>query len=278
MCPVALDKESPPVEPLKPLLGRKVVITRARSQAASFAEAIEELGGEALVFPTIEILPPHSYQPLDEAICEIQSYHWIFFTSVNGVRSFLARLRHLGRDPRVIDGIKIAAIGPETAKAVESMSLQVDVIPREYRAEAILKELDPGEMFGKRVLIPRAAEARNVLPETLRQWGATVDVVAAYQTVPARNNAPWLRGLLLEKKIDVITFTSSSTAIHFAALFGNEGLEELLSHTVVACIGPVTRETVETMGVGVDVVPQDYTILGLTRAIAEYFNNQRQGQ
>lgn len=229
-----------------------------------------------MVFPTIEILPPHSYQPLDEAICEIQSYHWIFFTSVNGVRSFLARLRHLGRDHRVIGGIKIAAIGPETAKAVESMSLQVDVIPGEYRAEAILKELDPGEMFGKRVLIPRAAEARNVLPETLRQWGATVDVVAAYQTVPARNNVPWLRGLLLERKIDVVTFTSSSTAIHFAALFEKADLVELLSHTAVACIGPVTRETVETMGIGVDVVPQDYTILGLTRAIAEYFNKLRQ--
>jgi uroporphyrinogen III methyltransferase/synthase len=250
-----------------------VVITRARSQAASFAEAVEKLGGEALVFPTIEILPPQSYQPLDDAIRRIGTYHWVVFTSVNGVKSFLARLQCLGQDHRAIGGIKIAAIGPETAKALESASLHVDLMPGEYRAEAILGELDPGEVLGKRILIPRAASARNVLPETLRRWGAEVDLVAAYQTTVARSHAPWLLKLLLEKKVDMITFTSPSTATHFAALFP-ASLGELLADIAVACIGPITRESVEALGVRVDVVPRDYTIPGLIRAIAEYFSRK----
>jgi uroporphyrinogen III methyltransferase/synthase len=252
------------------------MITRARSQASVFAEAVEKLGGEAIVFPTIEILPPESYQPLDDAIRRIRGYDWIIFTSVNGVKSFLARLGHLGQDHRAIERIRIAAIGPETARAVESALLRVDLLPKEYRAEAILEELDPGEVVGKRILIPRAARARNVLPETLQKWGAVVDLVPAYRTAAARGNIRWLRGLLQEKKVDVITFTSSSTATHFAALFEGERLGELLGRTVVACIGPVTRDTVEALGIRVEVVPQDYTISGLTRAIVEYFEGQRQ--
>jgi uroporphyrinogen III methyltransferase/synthase len=232
------------------------------------------LGGDALLFPTIEIVPPRSYEPLDEAIRRIESYHWVIFTSVNGVKSFSARLRELGLDLPVAGSVKIAAIGPETAKAAESVSLSVALVPREFRAEAILEEIAPGEMAGKRVLIPRASVARDVLPQTLRKWGAQVDVVEAYRTEPARANAPWLRGLLMRREIHMVTFTSPSTANCFAAVFKGESLKELLAHTAVASIGPITCETLEAMGIRVDVVPQEYTIVGLTRAIVEYFERQ----
>lgn len=256
----------------KPLFGRRIVITRARSQASAFAREIEDLGGEVVEFPTIEILPPEDYEPLDQAIKEIASYHWVIFTSVNGVKHFLERMRHLRQDIRRLREAKIAAIGPETAKSLESIYLRVDLVPRDYRAEGILKELRPEEMNGKRVLLPRAAEARDILPETLKSWGAEVEVVEAYRTVEAKSDGDWLRAMLQKKKIDMITFASSSTAIHFAALFPNENLPRMLAGTAVACIGPITQTTVEEMGIRVDVVPADYTIPALTQAIMEYFS------
>lgn len=258
----------------KPLFGRRIVITRARSQASAFARGIEDLGGEVIEFPTIEILPPESYDLLDKAIQKIEIYHWIIFTSLNGVKHFLMRLQRLKRDIEDLKGIKISAIGPETAKALASACLRVDLLPHEYRAEGILQELKPEEVRGKRVLLPRAAEARDLLPKTLREWGAEVDVIEAYRTVPASNNLPWLRALLLRKEIDVITFTSSSTVSNFAALFSGEPVKELLGATLVACIGPITQQTAEERGIRVDVVPRDYTIAGLTQAIVEYFKMQ----
>src|SRR5213594_436505 len=259
----------------KPLFGRRIVITRARSQASHFSRAIEDLGGEVVEFPTIEILPPESYESLDTAINEIDSYHWVIFTSVNGVKHFLGRLRHWKRDIRELRGAKIAAIGPETAKSLESVYLRPDLVPREYQAEGLLQELRAEEMRGKRVLLPRAAEARDILPKALREWGAEVDVVEAYRTVAAKGDASWLRVMLQKKKIDVVTFASSGTATRFAALFPNENVGALLTHTVVACIGPITQKTVEEMGIRVDVVPRDYTIPGLTQAIVEYFNRRQ---
>ena len=258
----------------KALSGRRVVITRARSQAGAFARALEALGGEVVEFPTIEILPPKSYDLLDRAIQKIENYHWIIFTSVNGVDFFLARLKGLRRDIGELKRIKIAAIGPETARGLESAGLHPDLVPPEFRAEAILEKLKPEEMRGKRVLLPRAAEARDVLPKTLREWGAEVDVIEAYRTVVAKSDARWLQELLRQKKIDMITFTSSSTVANFAAFFPADDIEGLLSGAAVACIGPITQKTAEELGIRVDVVSQDYTIPGLTRAIAEYFNAQ----
>jgi uroporphyrinogen III methyltransferase/synthase len=272
MCPLAPPKATLAAQPVKPLSGRRIVITRAREQAVAFSEAVEKLGGEPFPFPTIDILPPDSYEPLDEAIDRIQEYDWIIFTSVNGVKAFLDRMRTLRKDLQSLQRASIAAIGPETAKALRSADLRVDLLPGEYRAEAILKELDPRQIAGKRVLIPRAAVARNVLPETLQEWGATVDVVAAYRTVAVGSRADRLRALLREKRVDAVTFTSPSTAAAFAGLFEGEPLAELLADTAVACIGPITRGRVEALGIRVDIVPQDYTIAGLTRAIAAYFD------
>ena len=258
----------------KALFGRRIAITRARSQAGAFAHAIEELGGEVIEFPTIEIVPPQSYDPLDRAIKEITRYHWIIFTSVNGVIVFFDRYQRLRRKIGELRGIRIAAIGPETAKSLESVGLKPDLVPEEFRAEAILRGIKPGEIRGKRVLLPRAARARDILPKTLQEWGAEVDVIEAYRTVVAKSDARQLEKLLRLKKIDMITFTSSSTVTNFAALFPGKDMGGLLSGAAVACIGPITQKTAEELGIRVDVVSQDYTIPGLTRAIVEFFSRQ----
>ena len=255
----------------KPLSGRRIVVTRARSQANSFIEALENLGAEAIEFPTIEIVPPESYEALDKALKEIERYDWIIFTSVNGVSCFSSRFAALKKDPSALRKMRVAAIGPETAKAVESLGVAPRVVPEEYRAEAILEKLRPEEMRGRKVLIPRAAEARDVLVRTLRQWGAAVDVVEAYRTVAPASDPGWMRALLLGGKADVVTFTSSSTVKNFVALVEAKDLRKLLSATAVACIGPITRATAEEMGIRVDVVAIEYTIAGLTQAIVDYF-------
>ena len=256
----------------KPLFGRRIVITRAASQAGPFARAIEDLGGEAVEFPVIEIQPPESYDALDRAIRAVERYHWIIFTSVNGVSHFLARWQRLERDIRDLKGARIAAIGPETAKALESGYLRPELVPREYRAEAILEELRPEEVRGKRVLLARAAKARDILPNTLREWGAEVDVVEAYRTVPVEGDGSSLGVLLAEEKVDMVTFTSSSTVKYFAKLFSGEDVKALLGKVAVACIGPIAQQTAAEMGIRVDVVAREYTIPGLTQAIVEYFN------
>lgn len=256
----------------KPLSGRQVAITRARSQAGSFARRIEDLGGGVIEFPTIEILAPESYDPLDKAIEAIATYHWIIFTSINGVKHFWLRFQHRKRPVRDLKGIRIAAIGPETARALEAIDLRADLVPREYQAEAILEALKPDELRGKKILLPRAAQARDILPETLRGWGAEVDVVEAYRTIAGRADAASLKTLLRAKKVDVITFTSSSTVHHFVRLFAGADMKELLARTAVACIGPITQKTAEEKGIRVDIVPREYTIPGLTQAIVEYFS------
>ena len=256
-----------------PLSGRRIVVTRARAQASAFTRALEALGAEAIEFPTIEIAPPQSYRELDTAISNIESYDWIIFTSVNGVDFFSARLKS---HKQILNGkLRAAAIGPETAKAVESLGLRPEVVPEEYRAEAILGKLRPEEMRGRKILVPRAAEARDVLIRTLRDWGAEVDVVEAYRTVaPTIDPAP-LRARFRAGEIDMATFTSSSTVKNFSAIFGAADLDTLLAHTAVACIGPITQETATNAGMRVDVVAQDYTIAGLTDAIVRYYSNKR---
>lgn len=261
----------------KPLVGRRIVITRARSQSEEFARRIENLGGAVVEFPAIRIVPADSYERLDAAIQRIGSYHRIIFTSVNGVERFWARVKKLGRERRDFDGIRIAAIGPKTAEALKAIGLAVDLIPGEFRAEAILQQLRPEDVKGTKILLPRAAKARDVLPNTLREWGAEVDEIEAYRTVAAHGDAAGLRHELLENKIDMVTFASSSTVSHFAALFRQDDVTKLLAKTGVACIGPITEKTARDMGIRVDAVAKEYTVEGLVRAIVEYFAS-RQGK
>ena len=254
------------------LLGKRIVITRARSQAASLAQRIEELGGEVMEFPTIEVQPPADPQPLEEAIKNLNIYDWLMFTSANGVERFFARMADCKRSVNDLAGTQIAAIGPETAKRLEAVGIKNCLVPATYQAEGILDLLRLDAMRGKRVLIPRAANAREILPETLRQWGADVDVVETYRTVIPQADTGKLKELLRRGAIDMVTFTSSSTVANFARLFDGQRLADVLHEIPIACIGPITQNTVEELGGIAAVSAREFTIPGLVCAIVEYFS------
>jgi uroporphyrinogen III methyltransferase / synthase len=255
----------------RPLAGKRVVVTRAGAQAYDLAEQIEKAGGEVIELPTILILPPESFARFDDAVKHIERYDWILFTSVNSVAPFLARLRLAGKTVDVLKPVKIGAIGPETARRLASAGIRVSLVPQRYQAEGILDAVGPKAIKGKRVLIPRAAEAREILPETLRGWGATVDVVIAYRTaLPDVDVAP-LAELLRHGRIDAVTFTSSSTVKNFVRLFGGKKLAAIAGGCVIACIGPITAQTVQSAGGKADVVADEFTMSGLTRALSAHF-------
>jgi uroporphyrinogen III methyltransferase/synthase len=257
----------------RPLFGRKIIITRAREQASDFKAELEELGAECLEFPTIAIAPPPSWEPLDGAIRNLSQYNWAIFTSVNGVKFFIERLLAGGKDARDLKGIGIAAIGPKTAEALESVMLRPDLVPSEYRAEAILDALSEQNVRYKRFLMPRALSAREVLPEKLREWGAQVDVVPAYQTVLPEHDAEKIRVLLADCEIDCLTFTSSSTVSNFFALIGEKDLQGCRDRLTVACIGPITAQTAAKFGLRTSIMPSKYTIRGLADSIVSYFKD-----
>jgi uroporphyrinogen III methyltransferase/synthase len=254
------------------LLGKRIVITRARSQAESLARRIEELGGEVLEFPTIEIHPPADPRPLEEAIKHLNCYHWVMFTSANGVERFFERMVNCKRSVNDLAEMQIAAIGPETAKRLEALGVKNCLVPETYQAEGILDLLQMDAMRGKRVLLPRAAKAREILPETLRQWGAEVDVVETYRTVIPQADTGKLKEMLRRRAIDMVTFTSSSTVANFARLFDGQRLADILKETPIACIGPITQNTIEELGGIAAVSAREFTIPGLVCAIVEYFS------
>jgi uroporphyrinogen III methyltransferase/synthase len=259
------------VDSRHPLAGKRIVITRARAQGSGLARRIEDLGGEVVEFPTIEIQPPESFAALDGAIGKIKTYDWLMFTSVNGVEYFLDRLQRLHKSTTELKGIKVAAIGPETVKRLEAAGVEGCLVPKQYQAEGMLEILMPETMRGKRVLIPRAAKARDILPETLRQWRAQVDVVEAYRTMIPLTDSGWFKDLLRSGGVDMITFTSSSTVSHFIRLFPGRDLAQVLAGVAIACIGPITQQTVEELGGRAAVVAKEFTILGLVQAMVAFF-------
>ncbi len=253
----------------KPLFGKRVLVTRSREQASQLSRAIEELGGEAVEFPTIRIVEPESYAPMDTAIARLDSYRWIIFTSVNGVRFFFSRLLQQGKDVRDLKGANLCAIGPKTKEALERYALKVTYVPDEYRAEQIMAGLKDQIKPGDRILLPRADIARKVLAELLSDLGALVEEVVAYRTTPAGENIELVRQMLAEGKIHIITFTSSSTVRNFVGLLKEHQLPRLLQGVMVACIGPVTARTARELGLPVHVQARHYTIEGLIEAILE---------
>lgn len=256
----------------RPLFGNRILVTRAREQASEFARRLEEAGAEVVEAPAIRIVPPESWGPLDAAIGRLGEFRWLILTSANGVRCFWERLRLAGRDARDLAGIRLAAIGPATAEALEARGLAADVIPPEFKAEALVEALAGEPLEGVGVLIARAAEAREVLPEALAARGARVEVVPAYRTVQALESpeAEEVRTLLREGRIQVVTFTSSSTVRYFLELVGPEAAE-LLREVVVASIGPITAETASRYGIATQVMPERYTIPGLVEALIRHF-------
>lgn len=253
----------------KPLFGKTVVVTRARAQASALTKKLEAQGARVLEVPAIKIVPPADFAPLDKAISEIDTYKWLILTSVNGVEYFFDRLLKADKDSRALCGVKIAAIGSATAKALKGYGITADLIPSAYKAEELADALAADTKAGDKLLLARAKIARNVLPERLRALGAQVDVVTAYETVADCQNKEELLEALESGEASLVTFTSSSTVTNLLDVLGDK--KDLLNKVALAAIGPVTAETLEKHGLKPAVSAAEYTIDGLMTAIEEYY-------
>lgn len=275
------DREINAGDDFKPLEGRVVMITRARTQAAELAFELERYGARIVECPTIEIVPPESYELLDEAIRNLFGYDWIIFTSVNGVEHFLSRLKALSLDISELDEIRVCAIGEATTNRLRDAHVHVDLVPEKAQAEGVFGSLERylggrAEFENLNFLLPRAAVGRDFLPRSLEDAGARVDVVPAYRTVrPETTERARVEALLLGGGIDCITFTSSSTVKNFAQLFDTNDLGSLLEGVVTACIGEVTAQTASEFGLRAEVVPEASNIRALAHAVAQHLSRGR---
>jgi uroporphyrinogen III methyltransferase / synthase len=255
----------------RPLEGRTIVVTRARAQAQRFVELLEAAGARVLQAPTIVIDPPASWEPLDTALAALETFAWVIFTSVNGVAMVDRRLAARSTPWAAIARKRVAAIGPATADALGEHGVRPEIVPSEYRAEALVERLRAVVGPGERVLLPRAKETRDVLVVELRRLGAAVTEVAAYQTRRIDDGVVRLREALASGSVDAVTFTSSSTARNFAEQFTDEERSAWRGRITVASIGPITAATAAEYGLSTDVMPSEYTIPALARALADYF-------
>jgi len=256
----------------RPLVGKRILVTRARHQASALSKLLASRGAIPIELPAIDIQPADSKQ-LDRPLKDISQYHWTIFTSVNGVDAFFNRIRALGKDVRILHGIKIGAIGPATAGALEGRGITPDYVPTVYTSEGILDGMKNKDVSGKRFLLLRADIADRGLVEGLQRLGAEVDETVAYQTLPATDSIVRARQLIDSGEVDVITFASSSTVSNLAKAVGGARLK--VNGAKVACIGPKTAETAAGYGLKVDIMAKESTIPGLVAAIEEYFQKEK---
>jgi len=254
-----------------PLTGKRVLVTRAAHQAQSFVHLLEQQGATALTCPLIEIVPPASWQPLDDALIRFDRYDDLILTSVNAVEMVFRRFKFLGVDEQVLDRVRWICVGPKTAKALHRYGRTPDLQPEEYRAEAVVAALTSDDMRGRRVLYPRAELARDLIPTRLGDAGAEVSDPVAYRTLPAQGSAARIRTLLQNKEVDVVTFSSSSSVDNFVDLLGEDAVG-LTGGVLLASIGPLTTATAVKHGLTVAVEPKEYTLDGLVQALIDYFN------
>ncbi len=254
----------------RPLFGKRILVPRPPHQARRTAESIRERAAEPVLFSAIEIVAPPDPKPLQAAAASASTYDWILFTSANGVQSFFRVLRELGKDARALAGAKVGVIGPKTAEALEPLGIRADLVAEQYVGESLAHALlEAGK--AKRVLIPRALEAREALPDLLRAQGVHVDVVAAYRTQKVVDRRAELLELL-EHHVDVVTFTSSSTVLALTGLLGPDAAQAL-RRTTLAAIGPITARTAAEQGLTIDVTADVYTVDGLLDALERYFRS-----
>jgi uroporphyrinogen III methyltransferase / synthase len=249
----------------RPLHGNRILVTRAREQASVLSERLAELGATPIEFPTISIEPLRDPAPLDQALNELSGYDWVIFTSANGVSAAFTRLEAQERDARSFGTARVAAIGPATERALAEHGIRADFVPSAFTSEGIASELTEMLIKGQRLLLLRADIAPTVLVDALSAQGARVDNVIAYQTRPSSENRRAVEQRFLEKQIDVVTFTSSSTVRNLLEALDHK--TELLVGAVIACIGPVTAQTARELGLRVDVVAPVHTIDGLVDAL-----------
>jgi len=262
----------------RPLFGRRILVTRPRDQAAELVEPLESLGAEAIEAPLIRILPPEDYGPLDEACAGVNRFDWIIFSSSNAVDAFIGRLLASPRDLRALGGVKLCAVGSATGRQLARHGLKVDLVPQEFRAEGIVQAFSAfGNLAGLRVFLPRADIGREIVADELRRQGVEVTEAIAYRTVvadPEREGEPDIYRMLLERRIDVVTFTSASAVRNIVAALGAEPAADLLHATAVASIGPLTAEAAAQCGIQTAIMPAHHTIPALVDAIVEYCSRQ----
>ncbi len=263
-----------PAQP-QPLAGKRVVVTRAREQASALSEQLRTAGAEPIEYPVIAFAPPRDWAPLDHALTTIEFYDWVIFTSVNGVRFALERMREFNLDSARLASRKVGAIGPATAAELRRADIQPTFVPDEFVAEAVIAQI--GDVAGQRILLPRADIAREALVDGLEAKGASVDSVVAYRTVLGDAETDVVQ-MLRDGQIEVVTFTSSSTVRNFFERLqqsgvSNDAARALLEPVVVAAIGPITAQTVRDYGLHVAIEAPKYTIDGLVGALVEMFGS-----
>lgn len=260
----------------RPLFGLRVLVTRARDQAHELSSLLSQYGADPVEWATIQLVPPETWRELDAAVAHLDGFHWLIFTSVNGVHPFMARLRRQGLDARALSGLRICCLGPRTAEELRLYGVSADLVPAVFQAEGVIEALKQAGVSGQRILIPRAAAAREILPDELRALGADVRVVTAYRTVSPSFEASGLKRMLQNRTIQIATFASSSTVRNFCELFESPGeLHQLMAGVKVACIGPITADTARTYQLAVDILPPENTIPSLVQAIVDHVQHDR---
>ncbi|MBI4336042.1 MAG: uroporphyrinogen-III C-methyltransferase [Candidatus Omnitrophica bacterium] len=260
-----------------PLFGKRILITRSQEGLSRFKGMLEAQGASVVEFPTIEIYPLKDYSALDKAISQIRSYDSMIFTSSNGVNFFELRAKKLGLSMGRIKS-KIYCIGPATACSASHAALKVEQTPDEFSQEGLIRQLKRKGVKGKRILVVRAKEARELLVETLKKLGAQVDLAFAYEVKPPRVSSEKIREILdggtcpeRSRRIDILTFTSSSTARNFISIIGKDRFRRIAKDSTIASIGPITTKELKGFGVKVDIEPKRYTLSDLTEAIVRKF-------
>ena len=257
----------------KPLFGRRVIVTRARAQASGFAECLESYGAEVIQFPTIETEPIPDNAALDRAIAQLSTYNWVIFTSVNAVEYFYRHLRENGKDARSLGDARICAVGQKTVATLDQIGIRADYVPSQYRGTVLAAELEGVD--GQKILLPRASIAADDLPNGLRDRGAIVDTIPIYETVKAgAEGREALEADLHNGRIDMVTFTSSSTVTNFLEMFGSPPSTALLDQVHIAVIGPSTEATVEAHRLTVDIVAKQASVESLAEEIVKFYTGK----
>lgn len=262
----------------RPLFGKRIIVTRTREQASDLVAGLEEAGAYCLEYSTINIQPTDCYDILDGELERLNEYHWIIFTSLNGVEYFFNRLHARGLDARNLKGPGIAVVGKSTAELLLKYGIRADLIPTTFTGEGLAESLLDQGVEGRNILIPRAEQSREILPETLRGAGARVTVAPVYKNVQPQGRKDALRAELETGKVNMVTFTSSSTVTNFLTMVdavNQEELERLLSGVKIAAIGPITAKTVTDNGLKVDVQPDTFTIPAMIQAILDFYAEEK---
>ncbi|PHR25195.1 MAG: uroporphyrinogen-III C-methyltransferase [Desulfotalea sp.] len=257
------------------LFGKRIIVTRTREQASELVLGLEEYGANCLEYSTINIVPVESYDAFDEELERLKEYHWILFTSLNSVKYFFKRLYEKGMDARDLNGPDIAVVGKSTADLLLTYGLNADLIPSTFTGEGLAESLLDQGVEGRNIFIPRAKQAREILPETLRGAGAQVTVTPVYQNCPVEGDKATIRAEFTDHKVDMITFTSSSTVRNFLTLLdaeNQEELQQLLQGVKIAAIGPITAKSVTDNGLEVHVQPDQFTITDMVDAVVDYYS------